>query len=108
MDELEYHHRIARTPGVTLVYFTAPSCASCHALKRALTRMLEEGDALTVYEVDAGRNMGLVRELDVFHLPALFVYVGGEYHCALHSEPLCHRLRANLAEALRAPSQEAP
>lgn len=108
VDESEYHHLIPAHRGNLLVIFTGHSCSSCAVLRRALRNMLEGGERLRVFEVDAHANMGLVQEFDVFHLPAMFLYVDGEFHAEIHSAPLAARLRAAIHKALVSPPQEAP
>ena len=63
---------------------------------------------LQVFEVDAGEDLALTREFEVFHLPAMFLFRDGEYHCELHSEAQPQRLRAEIDEALAGSAQEAP
>ena len=108
VDENEFHHLIPAHHGNVLVIFTGHSCSTCGVLRRALTKMLHGGERLRVFEVDAHANMGLVQEFDVFHLPAMFLYVDGEFHAEIHSPPLAARLRTAIRNALVSPAQEAP
>ena len=108
VDEGEFHHLIPAHRSNSLIIFTGHNCSSCAVLRRALRKMLEDGERLRVFEVDAHANMGLVQEFDVFHLPAMFLYVDGEFHAEIHSAPLATRLRAAIRDALVSPAQEAP
>ena len=108
VDESEFHHLIPAHRGNLLVIFTGHSCSTCSVLRRALRKMLEGGERLRVYEVDAHANMGLVQEFDVFHLPAMFLYVDGDFHAEINSPPLAARLRVAIHKALVSPAQEAP
>ncbi|QTR51826.1 thioredoxin [Candidatus Thiothrix anitrata] len=109
LTDLNFHHVLAATPGTALVFFTAPNCGACRSLKLALGKYLHSYPAtLSVFEVDAVHNSALVNALEVFHLPALFLYVAGHYHCELHSEPLPAHLYRAIQTALSLPAQEEP
>lgn len=106
LDQFEFHHVLEATPGTSLVLFTAPACGACRRLKQIL------GDGalpeVTLFEVDAERDLALMREFDVFHLPALFLYRDGEFHCELKSEAHPRHIAEAIDAALAAPPQEAP
>ncbi|WP_127475963.1 thioredoxin family protein [Sulfurivermis fontis] len=104
----DFHHRLAETPGVSLVLFTGPACGACKRLKQVLREQRALFADVHLFEVDAGRDMALTREFGVFHLPALFLFRDGEYHCALHSEAQPEHLRAAIDAALARPAEEAP
>lgn len=104
----ELHQRLQETSGTSLVVFTGPSCGSCRHLMQVLHEHAGMFADLAIYEVDIERDMGLAREFEVFHLPALFLFREGEYHCALHCETLPHSLREGIDTAMLAPAEEAP
>lgn len=108
VNEDDFHHIIPAHRGNVLVIFTGKSCFGCQVLRRCLLKMLGNGERLTAFEVDAHDNMGLVEEFDVFHLPAMFLYVDGEYHAEVHSAPLASHLRSAIRDALTKPAQETP
>lgn len=108
LTQFDFHHRLAETPGVTVVCFTAPACGSCRQMKHALHCLCITRPGLAVFEVDAQHEPGLVRELEVFHLPSLFLFVDGEYHRPLEAEPLPDRLAAALDAALALPPLDPP
>ncbi len=107
LDEFTFYPTLAETPGASLVLFTAPTCGSCKVYRRAL-EMLDGPDDPPVFEVDAGHSMALTREYEVFHLPGLFLFRDGEFHCALEAQPLPGALRRAVDAALRMPAAEAP
>ena len=72
----------------------------------AAAREVEAKRAQIQAEVDAAKDPALAREFEVFHLPAVFVFVDGTYHCALHSEARPERIEAALQSALAAPEEE--
>jgi thiol-disulfide isomerase/thioredoxin len=108
LNDLNFHHVLGRTPGAALVFFTAPDCGACKHLKQALGMFLQVYSPLPVFEVDAVHNGGLVNALDVFHLPALFLYVDGHYHCELKCEALPARIHQAVEAALCLPAEEEP
>lgn len=108
LEQFEFHHVLEQTPGLSLVMFTAPGCGSCRRFREALVEYHERYGGLHLFEVDAGRDLALTREFDVFHLPALFLFVDGRYHGAVQSEAHPERLRDALQARLAAPAEEAP
>mmetsp|Transcript_114500 Transcript_114500/g.334761 ORF Transcript_114500/g.334761 Transcript_114500/m.334761 type:complete len:204 (-) Transcript_114500:297-908(-) len=116
LDTFTYHRRLEETE-VALVCFTSPGCGSCRAFTRVLPLLQRRADEkqragygfqLAVFEVDAGENMGLVNELDVVDLPALFVYVNGEFHCPLQAAPEAEVLYMAVVRASKQPASEPP
>lgn len=112
LDERDFYRVIEATSGLALVFFTSPGCASCRAWRRVLEEYLREHSGqnagLTIFSVDAQANMGLVREYEVFHLPALFLFRHGQFHCELQCEARLANLDEAIAAAVVAPAQEAP
>lgn len=108
LDQFSFHHTLEETPGVAVVIITGPNCGSCRMMKQALQSLLDDAAAFTVYEVDAERDMAIVREFSVFHLPGLFVFKNGIYHAPLEVEPLPERILRALVAVLEAPAKEAP
>lgn len=108
LDGFNFHHVLADTKGVSLVIFTGPHCGACRQLKQVLAQNAERFVAMNLFEVDAQQDMGLVNEFAVFHLPALFLFRDGHYHCELHSEARPQHLLDAIESALRQAPQEAP
>lgn len=106
LDQFDFHHRLAQTQGPALILFTAPACGSCKRLRRALTQ--EAWPEIHLFEVDASRDLALTREFDLFHLPALFLYMDGRFHAEIQAEADGGAIRKAVAAALCAPAQEAP
>lgn len=94
--------------GVSLVIFTSAGCASCRAWKQVLQNYLQTEPELVVFEVDAHESMALANEYEIFHLPALFLFRDGQYHCELNCEANIERIRKAIGLALRQPAQEEP
>ena len=108
LDDLNFFEVLATTHGVALVFFTAPSCGACRQLKLVLSKMVAENATFQVFEVDAVHNGGLVNALEVFHLPAMFLYVNGYYHCVIACEALPQRIQQEIDIALLLPAEEEP
>jgi len=108
LDQFSFHQTLAEIRGAALVIFTGPACSACRRLKAVLQGSGQLFTDLQLFEVDAGEDMALTHEFEVFHLPAMFLFRDGEYHCELHSEAQPQRLRAAIDAALTAPGQEAP
>lgn len=99
--------RLESAPGTSLLVVSAAACGACRALRRALEG-LPTGTVDRVFEVDAGESPGLVADLEVFHLPALFVYVDGRYHAPVHAEARPAALASAIDAARRGPAQPPP
>lgn len=108
LSQFDYYHCLENTTGNVLVYFSSPACGSCKQLQRALQHYLQQYNDLQVYEVDAVHEAGLVQTFEVFHLPAMFLYHNGQFHCALHSEPHPQKLHEAITRALQQPAEEEP
>ncbi len=93
--------------GDVLVVITSPFCGACKAMLRAIER-LPRGSVDRAFVADAGESPGLVADLEVFHLPALFLFRDGEFHRPIEVPPRVSELVAALAEARSAPALEAP
>jgi thioredoxin-like negative regulator of GroEL len=108
LTQFDLHHRIAEQDTPTLVFFSSVSCGSCRHLKTTLASVKDRHPDWRFFEVDAQHEMGLAREFEVFHLPALFLFADGEYHAQLHCEAAPAKIEHAVSEALIQPAQEAP
>jgi len=108
LNDANFYSAIQATQGTSLVFFTSEGCSSCRYWKTLLGQLATKRPELHLYEVDAQDSMGLVQEYDVFHLPALFVFVDGQFHAPLQCEASLDTIKQMLDEVLAAPAQEAP
>jgi thioredoxin-like negative regulator of GroEL len=108
LDQFNFHHALAQTEGVSLVYFTSPACGSCKRLKSIFEHHPDEFSRIKLFEVDAQRESALSNEFEVFHLPSMFLYNDGEFHAEIHAEPLPHAIISAVESALALPAMEAP
>ena len=107
LDQFNFYVRLAETPGPALVLFTALACGACRHWKQLLEGF-SRAEGIPVFEVDAGLDQALTREFELFHLPALFLFVDGEYHRPVECEANLTALRTALAAAVALPAEEAP
>ncbi len=108
MSQFDLYQRIAEAPAPTLVFFTSPACGACRHLKQVLHEVQTRHPDWRIFEIDAVQEGGLVNEFEVFHLPALFLFSGGDYHRALNCEARTDTIERAVETALRLPAEEAP
>ena len=101
LDEFSFHPFISDSKGIVLLFFTGPHCASCHHLRDLLEQEPQTfikffGDFQAV-EVKADKATALVNEFNVFHLPSLFLYKDGEFHCEFKVRRIRKRLLMQFA-----------
>ncbi len=112
LDEFTIHEVISDLGGITLVFFSGPHCASCHHLKALLNaeyqKYLDHFGGFSAFEIKADKAAALVNEFGVFHLPSMYLYKDGEYHCELHAEAITAKLIEAIELALTKPAEEEP
>jgi len=108
LTQFDFHHRIAEVAGIALVAFTSTHCGSCRHLRRVLRDLGPQRPGWQLFEVDAQHEAGLTREFEVFHLPTLFLFRDGVFHCELQAEARPSVIIAAAESALRQPPMEAP
>lgn len=108
LSQFDYHHALTDTPGIALVLFTAPDCGSCRHWRRVFRQLASSAPWLHLFEVDAQRDTALAREFEIFHLPSLFLYREGHYHCALQAQATQEAVLTAIDRALALPPEEAP
>lgn len=107
LTEFDFYHVLARNEGPALVMFGAPGCGACRKVEKMLPGTVA-GMVSALYKVDVQQSMGLARAYEVFHLPALFLFVDGHYHAQISSEVTPFHLGAALEVALALPPQDEP
>ncbi len=112
LDEFSFHQTLAETEGTSLVFFTGPHCASCHHLRDLLTneyaQFVEHFTEFSAFEVKADKATALVNEFNVFHLPSMFLYQEGFFHCELQAQAHPRKLMEAIELALSKPAEEEP
>jgi len=107
LAEGEFHVRLAATPGIAVVLFSAPHCGACRAWKRLLPDALA-GLADRLFEVDVGEATGVARCYGIFHLPTVYLYRDGRFHAELQSEARQESIRREAQSLLAAAPQDEP
>jgi len=108
LDQFDFHPHIITTAGTTLVTFTSPDCGGCRHLRKVLREVLRMEPAWHLFEVDAQRDLALTNEFEVFHLPTIFLFQDGIYHCELQAEARPSTIIRATYAALQQPAREAP
>ena len=108
LSQFDLHHRIAENPAPTIVFFGSDGCSSCRHLHEILKLVRQRRPDWLVYEIDAQAEMGLTREFEVFHLPAMFLFKQGNFHCEISCEASPSAVEEAVTAAMQQPAQEAP
>ena len=108
LDQFDFHPRLMATPGVSLVMFSSPDCGACRHLSTVLLDLGRRCPDWQTFKVDAQRDPALAHEFEIFHLPTLFLFNDGEFHCELAAPAQVDAIIAAIEAALRQPAQEAP
>jgi len=108
LDQFGFHHHLAALSGPALVMFGSVDCGGCRHLKQVMDAIAAERRDWAVFEVDAQRDAALTSEFEVFHLPTLFLFMAGEFHCELRAEARPAAIIAEVEQALLRPAEEAP
>jgi thioredoxin 1 len=107
LAEGTFHARLAATPGIAAVLFTAPHCGSCRVWKRLLPEALA-GVADALYEVDVSEATGVARYYGIFHLPTIYLYRDGRFHAELQCEARAGVVRETTIRVLAEDAREEP
>ena len=108
LDDYDFYHILEQTLGASIVFFTKHGCSSCRSWLQLLHDYCRSGHNVKIYTVDAEENMALANEYELFHLPALFLFVDGRYHRELQCEARLPDLIKAIEMALELPAQDAP
>lgn len=108
LDQFNFHHRLAQWPQPAIVAFGSPGCGACRHLKQVLEALAPQHPNWLLAEVDVQQDGALAREFDVFHLPAMFLFYRGDFHCALNAEASPAAIERAVEQALQQPAEEAP
>jgi len=116
LDEFSFYPTLEDSSGIVLIFFSGPHCASCHHLKALLNNEYETftnhytslNTDFSAYEIKADKAAALVNEFGVFHLPSMYVYKEGVFHCELNAEAIPTKLIEGIDLALSQAAQEEP
>ena len=108
LSQFEFHHTLEERKGISIVFFSSDTCASCAYWKQLLGTYLTRHPEVEVFSVDAKQDQALAQEFGIFHLPALFLYANGAFRSELQCEANIDTLEDTIDEALINPPQELP
>lgn len=108
LSQFDFHARMSDLTLPTLVTFTAAGCGACRHLRRVLQDVHRRQPEWALFEVDAAREQALVNEFEVFHLPTIFLFSDGIFHCQLEAEATPSAIISATFAALQQAAQEAP
>ena len=86
LNDPNFYLRLAAQGGWSVVVFGSPGCGACRRLKSLLPALGEALPGLHLHYAEAEQNMGVLADLEVFHLPAIQLYAGAEPHAAISAE----------------------
>jgi thioredoxin-like negative regulator of GroEL len=107
LHEGHFHRHVQLLPGRTLVLFSQPGCAACRRAEAFLPGWLA-GLVQQCVKVDAQEQAALAREFEVFHLPALHLYLDGRYHAPVLCPLAEAAVRTAVGQVIADPAVEAP
>lgn len=107
MTEFDFYPRLGRSAGASLVLFSGPHCGACRRAEAVLPQAMA-GAVAQLFRVDVEKSTALAREYEIFHLPAMLLFVDGHFHAAIASPLLPEKLRQAVTTALTLPAEEAP
>ena len=80
IEDREFDHYVTIAPVPVLVEFWQPGCGHCQALTRELELIQAElKDQLFIVKMNVQENHLIPAELEINSLPALAVYIHGEF-----------------------------
>jgi thioredoxin-like negative regulator of GroEL len=107
LTEFNFYPRLAQSPGASLVLFSGPHCGTCRQAEAVLPQALA-GTVAHLFKVDVEKSIALAREYEIFHLPALMLFVDGHFHAGIHCPLQPEKLQQAVEKALTLPAEEAP
>ena len=85
LNNHSFFHTLEAPGASGLVVFTKPGCGACRHVKALLLALAADIPA-PLYELNVEESPGVAAELDVFHLPALFLFRDGALLGEIHAE----------------------
>ncbi|MGE5027229.1 MAG: thioredoxin family protein [Betaproteobacteria bacterium] len=107
LTEFDFYPRLRQSAGASLVLFSGPHCSACRRAESMLPQAAA-GMVAHLFRVDVEKSTALAREYEIFHLPAMLLFVDGHFHAVIESALLPESLRQAIMTALTLPAEEAP
>lgn len=105
--EPQVHRALRGSSGRLLLMFGRRGCGTCRVAE-ARVPALARGRVDALVYLDADDCGGLLREFEVFHLPAMFLFRDGAFHAPLDAPLQADAFAAAVDGAYAAAAQEAP
>jgi len=79
MQKVEEIETLITTKPAVMIYFSAPTCNVCHALKPKLLEAIDENfPAVEIVSIDTSVEQKLAAYFNVFAIPTVLVYLDGK------------------------------
>ncbi|MBN2782933.1 MAG: thioredoxin family protein [Campylobacterales bacterium] len=76
IDEID---RIIKDEMAVMVYFSAPTCNVCHALKPKLMEAIDANfDKFVIVDVDVSLSQDVAAHFGVFSIPTILIFLDGK------------------------------
>ena len=108
LSQFDFYEKLEKEHGVSLVFFSTDNCASCHYWEQLLWKYKSSLADVNIYRVDAARDQALTEEFEIFHLPALFLFLDGRFHSEVQCEAKLSVLTDHIEMLRLKPAQELP
>ncbi len=79
MLSLDSIHHTLNTHNAVMLYFSAPACNVCHALKPKLVAAITTHfDTFEICSVDVSEQPEIAAHFNVFAIPTVLIFLGGQ------------------------------
>ena len=79
MQNIDTINEIIKNNLSVMLYFSAPTCNVCHALKPKLTQAIEkEFDKMDIISIDTSVDQEVAAHFSVFAIPTVLVFLDGK------------------------------
>ena len=79
MNSIETINETLNNNPAVMLYFSAPSCNVCHALKPKLTHAIEENfEAFEILSIDISQQPEVASHFGVFTIPTILIFLDGK------------------------------
>jgi len=79
MNTLESIQNTLENEPAVMLYFSAPTCNVCHALKPKLLKAIEDNfETFEIISVDISQTPEIAAHFSVFTIPTVLIYLSGQ------------------------------
>ncbi|MBM7835531.1 thioredoxin family protein [Clostridium sardiniense] len=69
---------LLKKKGITLLYFSSPTCSACGAIKEKLEVALKNFPKISAYEIPPFNTDEILASFSIFTFPAILLYIDGK------------------------------